>query len=68
MKNLGIVRKIDPLGRIVFPSELRKILKMFPGDEIEIFADEEFIHIRKYEPTYKGQNICPSSPDDLKRL
>lgn len=69
MKVAGIVR-IDRNGRIVFPTELRRVLNMKNGDPVEIFADTEFIHIRRYYPTcifcgddkdikeYKGRNIC----------
>lgn len=48
MKLSGIVRKIDDLGRIVIPKELRKSLNIKDGEEIEIFLSEEGIILKKY--------------------
>ena len=67
----GIVRKVDELGRIVLPIELRRTLGIEEKDRIEIFVDGESIILRKYQPAcifcdnakdiinYKGKNICP---------
>ena len=52
MKATGIIRRIDELGRIVIPKELRRTLHITAGDPIEIFtADDGVIALRKYEPT-----------------
>lgn len=71
MKSTGIVRKVDELGRIVLPIELRRTLGIEEKDRIEIFVDAESIILRKYQPAcifcdnakdiinYKGKNICP---------
>ena len=71
MKSTGIVRKVDELGRIVLPIELRRPLGIEEKDRIEIFVDGESIILRKYQPAcifcdnakdiinYKGKNICP---------
>lgn len=71
MKSTGIVRKVDELGRIVLPIELRRTLGIEEKDRIEIFVDGESISLRKYQPgcifcdnakdiiNYKGKNICP---------
>ena len=71
MKATGIVRKVDELGRIVLPIELRRTLGIEEKDRIEIFVDGESIILRKYQPAcifcdnakdiinYKGKNICP---------
>ncbi|UOQ49686.1 AbrB/MazE/SpoVT family DNA-binding domain-containing protein [Gracilibacillus caseinilyticus] len=48
MKSTGIVRKIDELGRVVLPKELRKSLNIQEKDPIEIFVDQERIILRKY--------------------
>ncbi len=48
MKSLGIVRKIDQLGRIVIPKELRKSLQLSTGSPMEIFVEEDRILLRKY--------------------
>ena len=50
MKATGIVRKVDVLGRIVLPIELRKNLDIEKEDPIEIFVDGEYILLKKYEP------------------
>lgn len=71
MNSTGIVRKVDELGRIVLPIELRRTLGIEEKDRIEIFVDGESIILRKYQPAcifcdnakdiinYKGKNICP---------
>lgn len=71
MKSTGVVRKVDELGRIVLPIELRRTLGIEEKDRIEIFVDGESIILRKYQPAcifcdnakdiinYKGKNICP---------
>lgn len=71
MKSTGIVRKVDELGRIVLPIELRRTLGIEEKDRIEIFVDGESIILRKHQPgcifcdnakdiiNYKGKNICP---------
>lgn len=71
MKSTGIVRKVDELGRIVLPIELRRTLGIEEKDRIELFVDGESIILRKYQPAcifcdnakdiinYKGKNICP---------
>lgn len=48
MKSTGIVRKLDQLGRIVIPKELRKVLDINERDPLEIFVDEELIILKKY--------------------
>lgn len=70
MKSTGIIRKVDELGRIVIPIELRRVLDIAERDELEIFMESDHIILQKYEPTcifcassqglisYKGKNIC----------
>lgn len=70
MKSTGIVRKVDDLGRIVLPKELRQILNIDTKDPLEIFVDNTSIILQKYEPAcifcnsadkvqqFKGRNIC----------
>lgn len=50
MKSTGIVRKIDELGRIVLPIELRNSMNLNPKDTLEIFVDDEKIILKKYQP------------------
>ena len=51
MKSTGIVRKIDELGRIVLPAELRKTMNIEERDPLEIFVDGQYIMLAKYEPS-----------------
>ncbi|TPG74000.1 AbrB/MazE/SpoVT family DNA-binding domain-containing protein [Brevibacillus laterosporus] len=57
MKSTGIVRKIDELGRIVIPKEIRNTQGLTFGTPMEMFVDEDQIVLRKYEP---GCVLCGS--------
>lgn len=48
MKATGIVRDMDKLGRIVIPMELRRTMRIQPGDPIEIFTNDDSIVLKKY--------------------
>ena len=70
MKATGIVRKVDELGRIVLPIELRRTLDIAERDSLEIYVDGPSIILTKYQPvcifcgdskdniTYRGKTIC----------
>lgn len=70
MKSTGIVRKVDELGRIVLPIELRRTLDIDERDALEIYVDGNAVVLRKYQPscifcndaedviTYRGKNVC----------
>ncbi len=70
MKSTGIVRKVDELGRIVLPIELRRTLDIEERDEIEFCLDGDTLVLRKYEESclfcssprdlvsYRGKNVC----------
>jgi len=78
MKSTGIVRKVDELGRVVLPIELRRTLDIAEKDALEIYVDGSTILLKKYEPScifcddakdivvYKGKNICPGCLKELK--
>lgn len=51
MKSTGIVRKVDELGRVVIPIELRRTLDIHEKDALEIFVDTEKIVFKKYTPS-----------------
>jgi len=80
MKATGIVRKVDELGRIVLPMELRRTLDIQKEDPIEIYVDGSTIILKKYEPAcifcgsavdvtnIHGKNICRECLDELKKL
>lgn len=50
LKSTGIVRKVDELGRVVIPIELRRTLGIGEKDALEIYVDGERIVLKKYEP------------------
>ena len=50
MKATGIVRRVDVLGRVVIPKEIRKIFNVSEGDPIEIFTEKDGIILKKYSP------------------
>lgn len=79
MKSTGIVRKVDELGRIVLPIELRRTLDINERDALEIYVDGNNIVLKKYEPScifcndatdvivFKGRNICANCLKELKK-
>lgn len=78
MKSLGIVRKVDELGRIVLPIELRRQFDIEVKDSLEIYTDDNCIILKKYQPScifcgnakeifsFKGKNVCPECAKMLK--
>ena len=80
MKSTGIVRKVDELGRIVLPIELRRTLDIAERDALEICVDGTSIILKKYQPacifcgeskdvtSFKGKNVCPKCLKELKSL
>nr|WP_173406261.1 AbrB/MazE/SpoVT family DNA-binding domain-containing protein [Pelosinus sp. UFO1] len=79
MKSTGIVRKVDELGRVVIPIELRRTLSIEEKDALEIYVDSDRIILRKYEPAcscvfcgnadevtvFKNKNICKECLDAM---
>lgn len=59
MKSTGIVRKIDPLGRIVIPKELRRTFDLKEGNPMEIFIEDDIILLKKYQ----ANNACMVTGD-----
>ncbi len=78
MKSTGIVRKVDELGRIVLPMEIRKLMDINIKDSIEIYTDEDKIILAKYHPAcifcgdaedviyFGGKRVCRSCIAKLK--
>lgn len=58
MKSLGVARKVDDLGRIVLPVELRRMFGIKAGDELDICVDEGAILLRKVE---RGCVFCDAT-------
>lgn len=50
MKETGVVRRIDDLGRVVIPKEMRRMLRLREGDPMELFMDGDVVVLRKYNP------------------
>lgn len=63
LKATGIVRKVDELGRVVLPIELRRTLGVSEKDALEIFVNGQDIVLRKYAP---GCTFCGVAEGDLK--
>jgi AbrB family transcriptional regulator, transcriptional pleiotropic regulator of transition state genes len=55
MKSTGIVRKVDELGRVVIPIELRRTLGIAEKDALEIYVDDDRIILKKYKPNMTCQ-------------
>lgn len=80
MKSTGMVRRIDELGRIVIPIEIRSKLNIYVRDPIEIFTEGSSIVFRKHEPNcffcnsnqelvfYANKHICKHCANDLSLL
>lgn len=70
MKSTGIIRKVDDLGRIVLPIEIRRTLDIAERDELEIYMENDRIVLQKFEPacifcgssrnlvSFRGKNVC----------
>ena len=65
MKSTGVIRRIDDLGRIVIPKELRKNLRIKEGDNLEIFIDNEDIIFRKYSMMNKINDLAQELTDAI---
>jgi transcriptional pleiotropic regulator of transition state genes len=65
MKSTGIIRNIDPLGRIVVPMELRRTLGIQEKDPMEIFVDGESIILQKYNPNGSCQITGEVSDENI---
>lgn len=78
MKSTGVVRRVDELGRIVIPIELRRTLDIAEKDALEIYVDGEKVILKKYEPSclfcgqaknivnFKGKNVCNKCLDEMR--
>lgn len=65
VKSTGIVRKVDELGRVVIPIELRRTLGIAEKDALEIFVDDDKIILKKYEPRMACMITGQISEDNL---
>ena len=68
MKATGIVRRIDDLGRVVIPKEIRRTMRIREGDPLEIFTDREGeVIFKKYSPIGELQNFASEYADALQK-
>lgn len=77
MKATGIIRKVDELGRIVIPKEIRTTLEVEEGTPLEIYVEGEQVILKKYEPgcvfcgnakyvvEFKGKKVCTNCIKDI---
>lgn len=77
MKSTGVVRKLDTLGRVVIPIELRKTMGIDIKDTLEIYTEGDEIILKKYEPgcifcgdarsvnLFKGKMVCEKCRKEL---
>ena len=80
MKSTGIIRRVDELGRVVIPIELRNQFNIVEKDPIEIYVDGSSIILKKFEPNcifcgntkdlvqYKDKLICPKCAKQISDL
>lgn len=80
MKSTGIVRKVDELGRVVLPIELRRTMGIKEKDSLEIYVDGTQIMLKKYEPAcifcnsnndiiiFCGKTICKECLQEMAKL
>lgn len=80
MKSTGIVRRVDELGRVVLPIELRRTLDIEEKDALEIYTEGDRVIMKKYEPacvfcsgtrgvvSFRGKIVCAGCLKELKDL
>lgn len=80
MKSTGIVRKIDELGRITLPAEVRRVIHLDTKDPVEIFLDKDTIVLKKFSNScvfccsqddlslFEGKSVCSSCLKKLKQI
>ncbi len=80
MKSTGIIRKVDELGRIVLPIELRRVLDIAEKDELEIFTEGDRIILQKRQTScvfcgsakaltvFKDKHVCEQCARSLTRI
>lgn len=80
MKATGIIRRVDELGRVVIPIEIRNQFDIVEKDQIEVYVDDSSIILKKYEPNcifcgntenlveYKDKLVCDKCSNQLSLL
>lgn len=65
MRPTGIIRRIDDLGRVVIPKEIRKAIRIIDGDALEIFLDENGVYFKKYSVANNIAETLKEMANDL---
>ena len=80
MKATGVVRRVDELGRVVLPCELRRVMHIMDRDPLEVFVDGDRIVLKKYEPSctftgsaedlidYKGRKVSKQAIAEMAKM
>ena len=68
MKATGIVRRIDELGRVVIPKEIRRTLRIREGDPLEIFTDRDELMLKKYSPIGEMNTFAKQYAESLAQV
>ena len=80
MKATGVVRRVDELGRVVLPCELRRVMHIRDRDSLEVFVDGDKIVLKKYEPActftgsadelveYMGRKVSTQAIQELAKM
>ena len=68
MKETGIVRRIDELGRVVIPKEIRRTMRIKEGDPLEIFTEQDRLFLRKFSPLARMDDISKTVVESLNAL
>lgn len=68
MKQTGVTRKIDELGRIVIPKEIRKNLGIRDGESLEIYTSDDSIILKKYYEVKKLEDVCDKLCEMIKNI
>lgn len=68
MKATGIIRRIDDLGRVIIPKEIRRTLKIREGDPLEIYVDRDAVIFQKYETMGNIEAQCRAVCDTFQRM
>ena len=68
MQGTGIVRRIDELGRVVIPKEIRKTLRIKEGDPLEIYTDKDNLVVKKYSPISSINDFVKIVADGIEEI
>ncbi len=68
MRETGIVRRIDDLGRVVIPKEIRKTLRIKEGDPLEIYTEKDELVFKKYSPVVGASEVAKTTAESISEM